>query len=158
MAIIYMESNYNIPYSIGRQLNLATSASNALVSKLLEPHDLSLAQWAVLSSLWQNGELSVKSLAEITGNAPPATSRIVDRMLSGGFVERSQNRHDRRAVTVGLSQKGEDLRHLQSIYEEVNAILLEPLSPEESENFFKLLNSVEQAGRTWLVQSKARDD
>lgn len=136
--------------SIGRQLNFAAGAGNAVCNRLLEPHGLTLAQWAVLQSVWRNGDLSVKQIAKLTGNAPPAASRIVDRMVVAGLLIRQQDQKDRRAVTVNVSEKGESLRPLISIFEQVNEVLLCGLSQAETDQLYDLLGRVEKSGRAWV--------
>ncbi|MEQ8655992.1 MAG: MarR family winged helix-turn-helix transcriptional regulator [Hyphomicrobiales bacterium] len=142
------------PMSIGRQLNFSAGAGNAVCNKLLEPHGLTLAQWAVLQSIWRNGDLSVKEIAKLTGNAPPAASRIVDRMVAAGLLVRQPDQHDRRAVTVNVTDKGEKLRPLMSIYEQVNAVLLAELSEAQIKQLFELLQQVERSGRKWIDDQK----
>lgn len=138
------------PKSIGRQLNFAAGLGSAVCNRLLEPHGLSLAQWAVLQCLWRNGDLGVKEIARLTGNAPPAASRIVDRMMTAGLVQRSVDAGDRRAVVVGLTERSEEMRGSQGVFEEVNAVLLEGFSEVEVEALFGLLERVEKNGRGWL--------
>jgi DNA-binding MarR family transcriptional regulator len=151
MEIVYMAiKNPTAPPSIGRQLVFAAAAGKAVCGRMLEPHGLSLAQWAVLQLLWRNGSLCVKAIAEMTGNEPPAASRIVDRMVAAGLVLRAQDPDDRRAVTIGLAEKGESLRHLERIYEQVNAVLLANLSEAECATLSVLLAKVQQSGRDWL--------
>ncbi len=146
-----MENNSRkVPASIGRQLVFAASTASAVCNKMLEPHGLSLAQWAVLQCLWLNGDLSVKEIAALTGNAPPAASRIVDRMVAAGILVREQDAADRRAVLVRPTEKGEALRHLQGVYEDVNRVMLADLSEEEAQMLFNLLARVEASGRNWL--------
>lgn len=145
------------PTSIGRQLNFAAGAASAVCSKLLEPHGLTLAQWVVLQSIWRNGDLSVKEIAKLTGNAPPAASRIIDRMVSAGLVERQPDENDRRAVTVNVTDKGEALRPLISVYEQVNAVLLANLSEAQIAQLYNLLEQVEQNGRKWIDDQKQQD-
>lgn len=139
-----------VPRSIGRQLNFAAGAGSAVATRLLEPHGLSLAQWAVLSVLWRNGDMNIKDLAQLTGNAPPATSRIVDRMIAAGLLKRTQDAQDRRAVTIALSDQGEGMRSLMTIFETVNEVMLGSLSKAEEQTLFDLLARVEANGRTWL--------
>ncbi len=138
------------PPSIGRQLVFAAATGKTVCSRLLEPHGLSLAQWATLSSIWRNGPMNVKALAEMTGNAPPAVSRLVDRMIVAGLLIRQTDPDDRRAVVIGLSEKAEALRPLQNIYQEVNAILLAGFSAQEQEALEGLLHRLDQTGRSWL--------
>lgn len=141
------------PPSLGRQLNFAAGAANAVVARLLAPHGLSLAQWAVLQCLWRNGSLKLSDIARLTGNDPPATSRLVDRMVNAGLVERKVDSTDRRAVTVGLAPKGEGLRQLQGVYEQVNEVLMKDLAPDERESLFSLLQRIERSGREWLADA-----
>ena len=148
--------NLKTPASVGRQLVFAAATGKAVCSRLLEPYGLSLAQWATLSSIWQNGPLNVKALAEMTGNAPPAVSRLVDRMIAGGFLVRQPDAKDRRAVVIGLSEKGEALRPLQTIYADVNAVLLSGFSAQDTEVLQGLLNRLDHSGRTWLRGSEGR--
>lgn len=144
------------PRSLGRQLNFAAGASSAVCNHMLEPHGLSLAQWAVLSSLWRNGPLSLKDIAGLTGNSPPATSKIVDRMVTGGLLERQQDAEDRRAVTITLSTRGEELRPLSTFFETINQVLLEGFSEVEEQTLFDLLARAERNARTWLERKESR--
>lgn len=148
--------NPTAPASLGRALNFTAGTGNAVVARLLAPHDLTLAQWAVLQTLWRNGPLKLSQIASLTGNAPPATSRLVDRMIDAGLVTRAEVPDDRRSVTVGLAPRGEGLRHLQDIYQQVNAVLLRDLSADEAVTLFALLDRVDRAGRDWL-DKPARD-
>ncbi len=139
------------PHAIGRALNFATAATNALCNARLEPHDLTLPQWVILGALWQQGEVSVTELAAYTGNAGPATSRILDRMEQKGLLGRRQDPKDRRSARVFLLPGGEALRHLQSFYQDINDTLLTGLSAQEAEQLFTLLDKVTQnaqAGKT----------
>lgn len=142
------------PRSLGRALNFTASTGSAVANALLAPHDLGLAQWAVLVSIWRNGPLAVKQIAELTGNAPPAASRIVDRMVQKGLLVRRPDAQDRRAVVVDLSAEGEALRPLLSVYEQVNDVLLSDLSAAETVQLFDLLARVDAAGRAWLTRAR----
>jgi len=132
----------NPPQSLGRQLNFTAASSSTLCNTLLAEHDLTLAQWVVLGALWQRDELSVSEVSEYTGNAGPATSRIIDRMVDKGLVGRRTDPADRRAAKVFLDEKGEELRYLESFYQQVNKVLLKGLSEAESKMLYDLLDRV----------------
>lgn len=149
--------NLSHPASVGRALNFAAGTSANVASALLAPHGLTLAQWAVLVSIWLNGPLSVKQLAELIGTASPAASRLVDRMVEGGLVERKRDPQDRRAVQVDVSAKAADLRPLLEIYQEVNKVLLAELDQAEIAQLFNLLSRVQSAGRVWLETRKGAE-
>lgn len=73
-------------------------------------------------------------------------------MISAGLVGRTVDSTDRRAVTVGLAPKGEGLRHLQGVYEQVNEVLMKDLTPDERASLFSMLQRVERSGREWLEE------
>ena len=136
--------NPQSPRSIGRQLNFTTGRMNALCQKRLEPHGLSLQQWAVLACLWRNGDLTVGALSELVGTGLPAISRIVDRMIERGLLDRRRDGADRRVTVIKLTQKGHGLRSLASFYEDVNETLFAGFTTEERELAFDLLQRMQQ--------------
>jgi DNA-binding MarR family transcriptional regulator len=117
---------------------------NALCQQRLEPYGLSLPQWAILSCLWRDGDLTVGALAGLLGNGLPATSRIIDRMIERGLVERHRDTTDGRVARVKATEKAQDLAHLASFYEEINAVLLTGFSSQERDMIFDLLIRLEQ--------------
>lgn len=154
MATTYMEHKTpSAPKSIGRQLNFSAGVSTSVITRILQPHDLSLAQWAVLSCIWRNGALGIKDIAELTGNAPPAASRIVDRMVNNGLLVRDESESDRRGVVINPTAKGEELRVLQFVFEQVNEVILKDFSQADQDKLFELLSRAEQNGRNWLQNS-----
>lgn len=128
------------PTSLGRALNFATATTNALCNSLLAAHGLTLPQWVVLSALWQRDALSVSEIAEYTGNAGPATSRILDRMVEKDLIDRRQDPKDRRAARVFLTEKSKALRHLQTFHRDINDILLAGMNDAEAETLLRLLD------------------
>lgn len=133
-----------LPPSLGRHLNFAAGRTTALCQQRLEPHGLSLPQWAILSCLWREGELPVGALSSLIGTGLPATSRIIDRMVERDLLERRRDADDGRIMLVKTTQKGQDLDHLATLYEEINSILLEGFDEKERKTVFDLLIRLEQ--------------
>ena len=125
--------------SIGRSLNFATGRINALCQRLLDPYDLTLPQWVILSCLWRDGDLTVGTLSAQVGTGLPATSRIVERMEDRGLVFRRKHETDGRVSVVSLTDDGERLSHLSDFHERINDMLFEGLSEEEQAFAFSLL-------------------
>jgi DNA-binding MarR family transcriptional regulator len=132
------------PRSLGRHLNFAAGRTTALCQQKLEPYGLSLPQWAILSCLWREGELTVGALSTLIGNGLPATSRIIDRMIERDLLERRKDVDDGRVMLVKTTRKGQGLDHLAAFYEEINSILLEGFDEKECETVFELLIRLEQ--------------
>lgn len=83
--------------------------------------------------------IALKTLAKYLQMTVPATSLLVEAMVSKGFFERNTNPNDRRAVCIRLSPKGLDLFY--QVYSHFhNSIdqLASDLSDEEVETLSKI--------------------
>lgn len=138
--------------SIGRQLNFATGRMNALCSQILDPHGLSLPQWVILSCLWRDGDLTVGALSKLIGSGFPATSRIIDRMVSRGLIARRQDETDGRIAIVSATDKARELKHLANFYETINKVLFAGFSAKERKQSFDLLHRMETNAKRALEQ------
>ncbi|TQK86162.1 DNA-binding MarR family transcriptional regulator [Streptomyces puniciscabiei] len=74
----------------GRASTAPTSASQLRVLHILEHHD----------------GINLRTLAETLASTPPSTSRLCDRLVAAGFVERVVSAEDRREVRLHLSGRG----------------------------------------------------
>lgn len=144
------------PRSLGRSLIFAADAARELCNARLAPHGLTLPQWVVLSALWQRDGLPVSEIAAYTGNAGPATSRILDRMEERDLVARRPDPFDRRAQRVVLRPRGEALRALDRFHEEITAALLDGMDAEEAEALFRLLDRVTRTAEAATAQAGER--
>jgi DNA-binding MarR family transcriptional regulator len=70
-------------------------------------HDLTMAQFRALLVLAHEAPLAIGVLGEKLGIGLPAASRIVDRMVTDGLVERSDDPADRRRALVRLAPQGQ---------------------------------------------------
>jgi DNA-binding MarR family transcriptional regulator len=128
-------------------LNVTAGASNRLCQALLAPHGLQLGQWVILSALWRRDGQLTSELAGYTGNALPATSRIIDRMIKADLVSRTADPADRRAARIRLTAKGRSLEPLAGFWVDVNERLLDGFSEVESRTLFALLERVLENAR-----------
>jgi DNA-binding MarR family transcriptional regulator len=91
------------PRSLGQVLSFATGATVAMCQDMLAEHDLTLAQWVILSALWRQDGMLISVIADYSGNNAPAASRIIDRMEEGGLVKRVPSPDDKRVVRVHVT-------------------------------------------------------
>lgn len=138
--------------SIGRYLNFTAGRMNALCQQMLEPYDLSLPQWVILSLLWREGRLTVGRLSELVGTGLPATSRIIDRMIERDLVKRQKDDKDGRVIVVTLTKKGQDLDHLSNFHESINSILFDGFTELECQQAFELLVRMQLNAKNALLQ------
>lgn len=135
------------PRSLGQILTFATAATGAMCQDMLAAHDLTLAQWVILSALWRRDGMLVSEIADYSGNNAPAASRIIDRMEERGLVTREASTEDKRVVRVHVTEQGLALKHLEDFHERVNARLLDGISTEEAETLIRLLGRVDANAR-----------
>ena len=70
---------------------------------------LSLVQYRALVALSVNGEQNVGALAETLGIHPSTATRLCDRLVAKGLIERTTSEESRREVTLALSRAGRAL-------------------------------------------------
>ncbi len=122
---------------INNCINFLLSASQNAVfqylSKQLAKHQITPAQYGVLSCLWQYDELSPKKLGELLYLETSSISGILDRMQKNGLIDRRIDPNNRRAILVSVTPKTLDIKEdVESIIEEMNAHFLAPFSEEEA--------------------------
>lgn len=98
----------------GAPVDVTLTASRALlgivarsVASALEV--VTLPQFRVLVLLSRGGATRVGDLAEQIGAVPSTFSRSVDRMVAGGWVERSMREENRREILLDLTPDGRRL-------------------------------------------------
>ncbi len=91
---------------LGYLLLRASYTVSAGFSEALKRHGLSVRQWRVLGSLWDAESLTLGELAEAILCEQSSTTRLVDRLIAAGLVEKRVAAQDRRKVHVRLTEKG----------------------------------------------------
>lgn len=71
--------------------------------------DVTLTQYRSLVVLASRGPQGVAGLAEAVGVSSPAASRLCERLVRKGLVQRREDDQDRRAVRLSLTPGGREL-------------------------------------------------
>ena len=102
------------------------------------------AQWPLLLAMKQGNEPTAIELArELSMNAG-AMTRMIDRLVEKGLIERSRCPHDRRATRLSLTEAGhEALEPISAVLAETLNDLLRGFSPDEFETLLTLLRRVQ---------------
>jgi DNA-binding MarR family transcriptional regulator len=90
--------------------------------------DVSVVQLRALTVLHRHGQANLGELSEEMGVTVSTTSRLVDRLVTAGLVDRRIAEHTRREISLRLTRQGQamlrrydDLR-LVSLYECLDAM------------------------------------
>jgi DNA-binding MarR family transcriptional regulator len=68
---------------------------------------ITLPQFRLLVVLSTQGAVKLMQVADQLGVAPSTATRMIDRLLNAGLVNREINPHSRREIVVSLSQAGQ---------------------------------------------------
>ena len=88
----------------------ATHALTRAYRSALESTGITYTQYLVLLALWENDNLTVKSVAERLDLDSASLTPILKRLESAGFLSRLRNKSDERVVEIKLSEKGHALQ------------------------------------------------
>jgi DNA-binding MarR family transcriptional regulator len=100
--------------SLADAVEATLTASRALLGVVARSvggavEEVSLPQFRVLVLVASQGPMRVGTLAQRMGAVPSTFSRTLDRMVSGGWITRTENPHSRREVLVSLTDAGQRL-------------------------------------------------
>jgi MarR family transcriptional regulator, organic hydroperoxide resistance regulator len=90
-------------------LYAASMAVNRTYKPMLDRLGLTYPQYLVLSTLWEQDELAVSSIADRLALESSTITPLVKRLESAGFLTRKRNPNDERQVIVSLTAKGRSL-------------------------------------------------
>jgi DNA-binding MarR family transcriptional regulator len=128
-----------IPYLLART---GARLGNAF-AQALKPHGLSLAEWRVCASLnHQPGQ----TLSQLVANASmdmSALSRLIDRLITRGYVARQRSAEDARALRLTLTAAGTELtRSLIPAAKQYEAVALQGFSEAEVDRLRDMLHRI----------------
>ena len=98
-------------YELALSLKAANRGLERAANEAMQPLGITAAQADVLSVLAEAGPLSLKELGELLIAEAGHPSRMVDRLVSAGLVERRPAEDDRRRVVLSLTPRGRRLEN-----------------------------------------------
>ncbi len=124
-------------------LMLVNNKVNETISAALKPYGVSLQQFNVLRILRGQGSTpaNLTTLNERMVTKMSNTTRLVDKLLIKGFVERSICEENRRKIEITITNKGLDiLKDMDVVMHNTEAVLVEQLTEKELLELNTLLN------------------
>lgn len=132
---------------LAKEIEFLTARTRALGSaranKLLDPLDLKVRSYSVLSLACNGLAPTQRELAEFLSLDPSQIVPLVDDLESKGLVERTSDPNDRRSKVISGTKAGEKLyKKARLATAEGEAKALEKLSTEEQATLRELLSRV----------------
>lgn len=105
--------------------------------------EVSMPQAFLLYELSESGTISMSELSHRFQTTQGVATRMVDRLVDKGLLERKRNPQDRRVVLVNLSAKGEELsRAMEKDFMQKTKAIFRTVSASERGDFLEFLKRV----------------
>ncbi len=109
-----------------------------LLQRALSAGELTVSQMHQMSLIQQSEPISLKALAARMQLTPGAVTQIVDALENIGYVERKQDKHDRRVTNISISKLGvQKMADFKKTSQHVFRQASRSLSEQELEAFLK---------------------
>lgn len=102
----YAVKSFTSSGSIGYLLKLSYSLMHDAAAASFAGHDLSFAQWLVLTKLREGVAFTASGLCREMRHDNGALTRLLDQLEARGYVERERSKQDRRIVELRLTTAG----------------------------------------------------
>jgi DNA-binding MarR family transcriptional regulator len=111
--------------------------------RLMEQLNLSQSELLFFSSLDQCTGISSPELARNMGLSPSRISRVIEKLVVDGYLDRNPDKADRRAITLCLTESGKKIRdEIDRSRQECEARLLNVLPDSDLEKFREIVSSM----------------
>ena len=126
--------------SLGAQINIVARALRVALEKELASEEVSPSQWMLMMALGEKEHQGQSELGKILHLDNATITRIVDKLQDKGLMVRNQDRADRRAQIVSLTDKGRTAYdRWNAIGAKVNQEAAQNLTPEEIKELLQYL-------------------
>lgn len=149
-------TNRNEPRSVFRLGFLVHDVSRmrrTLCDQHMRPLGITRAQWWVLASLSRSEETGMSSsdLAKYLDVGKVTVGGIVERLEEAGYVYRRQDKNDRRAKHIYVTQAGhKTIEAMREVLGPLNEAICAGLTPEEVMQTERILSKIRHNIRTML--------
>ena len=134
-SVLHLKNQFCFP------LYAASRLTTKLYAPILKALELTYPQYLVLMVLWENDQQTVNAIGNCLLLESNTLTPLLKRLEQKQLLQRTRSSKDERVVTVGLTQKGIDLKQKAlSIPQQITALFEDTtLEPENLENFYQTL-------------------
>src|SRR6476620_11868673 len=135
-------------------LHRARQCAEVLFTNETGKADLTPRQYAILTSVQINPDISQTGLVEQTGVDRSTLADIVRRLVKKGLLQRKRTRRDARMYAVRLTAKGKSaLGSVRPIAAKVDQRILSVLRSDQRGDFIAALNDIVRAMSRQVAQT-----
>lgn len=128
---------------LGYWLRTVSNAVSQSFARKVEAEGVTVAEWVFLRVLYDVERIAPSLLAERMGMTKGAISKLGDRLVEKGLVERQANPDDKRAHTLALEPPGRALvPKLAALADRNDESFFGALAPGERDELERLLRKI----------------
>ena len=110
---------------------------------LMDELNISQSELLFFSSLNNCQGINSPELAKNMGLSASRVSRVVEKLVVNGYLDRNTDPTDRRAITLCLTDKGKSVRNkIDQVKNDCEARLLETIPSDELEKFRDIISKI----------------
>jgi DNA-binding MarR family transcriptional regulator len=126
--------------------------------QLMKPLGVTRAQWWVLAHLSRNDGMMQTQLATALDVGKASLGGLLEKLESGGLVERRDDPIDKRAKRVYMAKAGQQLLKKMTLEESrLNELILRGMSPAVRETMIKQLTEIKHLLQWHISQTSGGD-
>ena len=146
----------NFEYHIGYWLRCLSNFVSHTFAEKLAAQDISVPQWVVLRTLYDNDKVTLNEAADLVGVDKSTLSRMIERLVQRVLVNRSEGA-DRRSVGLSLTPAARKLvPQLAKLADQNDEEFFKTLSPKQREVFLGTIKQLLEANG-WSIAKRGRD-
>jgi MarR family transcriptional regulator, lower aerobic nicotinate degradation pathway regulator len=128
---------------LGYRLRIVSNAVSQGFARKVAAEGATVAEWVLMRVLYDFDNLAPTVLADRLGMTRGAITRLAQRLLRKGFVERAANPVDKRAQTLSLTVEGRSLvPRLARIADENDAAFFGALTARDRADLERILRRI----------------
>lgn len=130
--------------SIWCNLDIALRNLDQVYGQIIEPLGLTVIEWYILRSLYEQDGQHASELARAVGRAATSFTPILDKLQNKDMIERRPDASDRRAVRIYLTSKGNSQREqIMASADQVDTRIRKSVSAGDFKGFQSVLANLQ---------------
>jgi DNA-binding MarR family transcriptional regulator len=135
-----LPEGYVLEDQVGHLIRRAHQRHTALFLAMIGDAQVTTTQYAALVKLYELGELSQNHLGRLTAMDPATIQGVIRRLTARKLISHRPDKNDKRRRCLSLTPAGRELvMRLIANGPKVSKATLDPLSPDEQQQFLSLL-------------------
>lgn len=147
--------NIDLDTNINHRLATVAAQNKRLVFRVIAEQGLSITpdQWTVLHYLWKKDGLTIGELVTHTKKDFANVTRVVERLVRDGYIQKLQNPDDHRSYCVFVLPKANEIKDaVQNVFHIMVTLSLKDLSETEQNFLLEILAKIENNVEKQLEQ------